>query len=55
MTNWIVGHTDRFKAAMTMRSVVEWGTLMSRGEFGPEWRERPGGLPPWRGDGWFRQ
>lgn len=22
MTNWIVGHTDRFKAAVTMRSVV---------------------------------
>ena len=22
MTNWIVGHTDRFKAAVTLRSVV---------------------------------
>jgi dipeptidyl aminopeptidase/acylaminoacyl peptidase len=30
MTNWIVGHTDRFKAAVTMRSITlwysDWGT-----------------------------
>ncbi len=30
MTNWIVGHTDRFKAAVTMRSISnclsQWGT-----------------------------
>ena len=24
MTNWIVGHTDRFKAAVTMRSICNW-------------------------------
>jgi len=24
MTNWTVGHTDRFKAAVTMRSVCNW-------------------------------
>ena len=28
MTNWIVGHTDRFKAALTQRSVVTVSTLM---------------------------
>jgi dipeptidyl aminopeptidase/acylaminoacyl peptidase len=30
MTNWVVGHTDRFKAAVTMRSITlwysDWGT-----------------------------
>lgn len=30
MTNWIIGHTDRFKAAVTMRSIAnalsQWGT-----------------------------
>ncbi len=24
MTNWIIGHTDRFKAAVTMRSISDW-------------------------------
>ena len=24
MTNWVVGHTDRFKAAVTMRSISNW-------------------------------
>ena len=24
MTNWIVGHTDRFKAAVSMRSIANW-------------------------------
>jgi dipeptidyl aminopeptidase/acylaminoacyl peptidase len=47
MTNWIVGHTDRFKAALTQRSVVTISTLLlasddlggSPLEFGDEpWR-----------------
>jgi dipeptidyl aminopeptidase/acylaminoacyl peptidase len=33
MTNWIVGHTDRFKAALTQRSVVTIGSLMLAGDF----------------------
>src|SRR3989337_4085949 len=40
MTNWIVGHTNRFKAAITQRSVVDLKTLLLAGEFsadsGPE-------------------
>jgi len=28
MTNWIVGHTDRFKAALTQRSVVTISSLL---------------------------
>jgi len=28
MTNWIVGHTDRFRAAVTMRSISNWYSLM---------------------------
>jgi dipeptidyl aminopeptidase/acylaminoacyl peptidase len=27
MTNWIVGHTNRFKAAVTMRSVTSWTSM----------------------------
>jgi dipeptidyl aminopeptidase/acylaminoacyl peptidase len=33
MTNWIVGHTDRFKAALTQRSVVNLTSLMLGGDF----------------------
>ena len=28
MTNWAVGHSDRFKAAVTMRSVVNMATIL---------------------------
>lgn len=55
MTNWIVGHTDRFRAAVSMRSVVEWGTMMGTSDGGPEWTYRAGGEPPWRRDDWYRQ
>ena len=24
MTNWIIGHTDKFKAAVTQRSICNW-------------------------------
>ncbi len=24
MTNWIIGHTDRFKAAIAQRSISNW-------------------------------
>lgn len=27
MTNWIIGHTDRFKAASSQRSVTNWGAF----------------------------
>jgi dipeptidyl aminopeptidase/acylaminoacyl peptidase len=46
MTNWLIGHTDRFKAAVTMRSIANllnfWGTsdifhLGNVPEFGTPW------------------
>jgi dipeptidyl aminopeptidase/acylaminoacyl peptidase len=48
MTNWILGHSDRFKAAVTMRSISNllnfWGTsdifhLANIPEFGTPWEE----------------
>ncbi len=30
MTNWIVGHTDRFCAAVTQRSISNWISFMGR-------------------------
>ncbi|TMQ61213.1 MAG: S9 family peptidase [Candidatus Eisenbacteria bacterium] len=45
MTNWIVGHTNRFKAAVTQRSVVDLKTLLLAGDFSddavPEFGDQP--------------
>lgn len=56
MTNWIVSHTDRFKAAITMRSVVDWKTMLGTGDIGFHWINRAQGAWPWSGDdAWYRQ
>lgn len=55
MTNWIVGHTERFKAAATMRSVADWRAMMGTSDVGPEWVHRAGGEPPWTNDPWYVQ
>lgn len=34
MTNWIVGHTDRFKAAATQRSIANWITEVTVSDYG---------------------
>jgi dipeptidyl aminopeptidase/acylaminoacyl peptidase len=34
MTNWIIGHTDRFKAAVTQRSVVNLNSFVGSSDFG---------------------
>lgn len=53
MTNWIVSHTDRFKAAVTGRSVVDWRAMMGTGDF-IDFREA-GGVPYWVDDTWYKQ
>lgn len=56
MTNWIVGHTDRFKAAITMRSVVDWKTMVGTGDLGWSWIRRADNVWPWdEDDAWYRQ
>jgi dipeptidyl aminopeptidase/acylaminoacyl peptidase len=54
MTNWIIGHTDRFKAAVTMRSVADWRGMVGSGDLGARWIRRPG-VAPWVDDTWYRQ
>jgi len=47
MTNWIVGHTDRFKAAVTQRSVVNLESFFGSSDVGYDlYREFDG--PPWK-------
>lgn len=35
MTNWIVGHTNRFKAAITQRSISNWISFYGTSDIGP--------------------
>lgn len=35
MTNWIVGHTDRFQAAVTQRSISNWISFYGTSDIGP--------------------
>lgn len=53
MTNWVIGHTDRFKAAVTMRSISnhlsQWGT--SDLAFMKGFWEFPG--DPWEASAWY--
>ena len=55
MTNWIIGHTDRFKAAVTMRSVVDWRAMVGTGDGGWHWMKRADQKAPWQNDEWYRQ
>ncbi len=50
MTNWVVGHTNRFRAAVTQRSVVNLLSFSGSSDIGFEdWREFGG--QPW--DNWY--
>lgn len=39
MTNWIVGHTDRFKAAVTQRCISNWISFYGTSDIGPFFTE----------------
>ena len=55
LTNWIVGRTDRFKAAVTCRSVVDMGMLFMTGDIsGGEWASTEFGKLPWEDPEYFR-
>jgi dipeptidyl aminopeptidase/acylaminoacyl peptidase len=54
LTNWIVGRTDRFKAAVTCRSVVDMGMLFMTGDIsGGEWAQIEFGRSPWDDPAYF--
>jgi dipeptidyl aminopeptidase/acylaminoacyl peptidase len=39
LTAWIVGHTGRFRAAVSMRPVIDWGSFVGTTD-GPNWYEQ---------------
>ena len=47
MTNWIIGHTDRFKAAVTQRSVVNLIDFYGTSDTGWTWEGVFSENPPW--------
>jgi dipeptidyl aminopeptidase/acylaminoacyl peptidase len=54
LTNWIVGRTDRFKAALTARSVVDMRMLFLTGDIsGGEWARLEFGKLPWEDPAYY--
>ncbi len=54
LTNWIVGKSDRFKAAITCRSVVDMRLLFLTGDIsGAEWARVEFGRSPWEEPEYF--
>ena len=47
MTNWIVGHTDRFAAAVTQRSISNQISFFGTSDIGPECTQGETGANPW--------
>jgi dipeptidyl aminopeptidase/acylaminoacyl peptidase len=48
MTSWIIGHTDRFAAAVTQRAVVNLASFWGSSDFGYAWYRSFGGKLAWR-------
>ena len=56
LTNWIVGHDDRFAAAMTCRSVSDMWTLMLTGDIASGfWSRHEFKVEPWDDPAYFRE
>jgi dipeptidyl aminopeptidase/acylaminoacyl peptidase len=56
LTNWIVGHDDRFRAAMTCRSVADMGVLFTTGDIsGGDWARLEFETTPWDDPEYFRE
>jgi len=56
LTNWIVGHDERFRAAMTCRSVADMTMLHLTGDIsGVEWARLEFGAAPWEDPAFFRE
>lgn len=51
MTNWIIGHTDRFKAACSQRSIANWISKFCTTDIGYFFNYDQIGATPWEEDG----
>ncbi len=48
MTNWIIGHTDRFKAANTQRSICNWTSFYGTSDIGYYFASDQTAATPWK-------
>ena len=56
LTNWILGHDDRFRAAMTCRSVSDMSMLFLTGDIsGGDWATLEFDATPWSDPAYFRE
>jgi dipeptidyl aminopeptidase/acylaminoacyl peptidase len=56
LTTWIVGHDDRFRAAMTCRSVSDMNLLFLTGDLSSGfWPRHEFGATPWEDPAYFRE
>jgi dipeptidyl aminopeptidase/acylaminoacyl peptidase len=53
MTSWVVGHTDRFKAAVIGSPVVNLISFFGTADIGHFWAEREFGGTPWEIPDWY--
>ena len=47
MTNWIIGHTDRFRACASQRSISNWTSFYGVSDIGPDFSEDQCGASLW--------
>ena len=47
MTNWIIGHTNRFKAAASQRSISNWISMFNTTDIGYYFADDQTGATPW--------
>ena len=47
MTNWIIGHTDRFRAAASQRSISNWTSFEAMSDIGYNFGQNYTGGNPW--------
>ncbi|MEA2631946.1 MAG: hypothetical protein QOE66_2165, partial [Chloroflexota bacterium] len=56
LTNWIIGHDQRFRAAMTCRSVSDMSVLFTTGDIsGGDWATLEFETTPWEDPAYFRE
>ncbi|WP_276970391.1 S9 family peptidase [Ferrimicrobium acidiphilum] len=55
MTAWIIGHSNRYSAAVVGRPVTDWVSMVGSSDVGWDEARRAGGKHPWEDDSWYRQ
>lgn len=50
MTNWAIGHTNRFRAAVTDRSIASWLSFWGTSDIGPYFTRDQVGGDPWNSE-----